>query len=212
MTTLITHRPWARRAPAEVAAQLPGGSSVRLRPLRRGETAPLEEVFAGMSPESRAQRYLTGLPSLPPAMLAALTDVDGHRHVAWCAVAGTRPVGIARYFVEEPGVAEIAFEVVDDHHGSGIGSVLVDAVTTVAAAQGVRRLRAVVRPDNRASARLLGRLGLQLAVAGGLLEGEGALRLLDPPRVDRAAIVDLARRTAVPDTRNGWNEIAAPSR
>ena len=196
MTVLTSHRrarPPARRAPAYVAAPLPGGGSVRLRPLGSGETAPVEAVFAGMSPQARAQRYLTGLPTLPPTMLVTLADVDGDRHVAWGAFLGTRPVGIARYVLEEPGVAEIAFEVVDDHHGAGIGTVLVDAVTTVAAARGVRRLRAVVQPGNRASVRLLARLGVQLTVVAGLLEGEGPLRLLDPPRVDRPAVVGLAR-------------------
>jgi len=184
------------RARPDVVVPLPGGGDVRLRPLHHGETAPLEAVFAGMSGAARELRYLTGLRSLPGPMVTALTDVDGHRHVAWTAVLGGRPVGIARYLLEEPGVAEIAFEVVDVHHGAGIGSALVDAVTTVAAAQGVRRVRALVRPGNRASLRLLQRLGVQLAVANGVLEGEGPLRLLDPARVDRAAVLALASSAA----------------
>ena len=196
--TLATHlRPRSRPSSAQgdVTAPLPGGGEVRLRPLRHGESAPLEAVFAGMSGEAREQRYLTGLRRLPTPMVAALTDVDGHRHVAWTAALGGRPVGIARYVLEEPGVAEIAFEVADAYHGAGIGSVLVDAVTTVAAAQGVRRLRALVQPGNQPSVRLLGRIGIRLTVVDGVLEGEGPLRLLDPPRLDRAAVVDLARTT-----------------
>jgi RimJ/RimL family protein N-acetyltransferase len=188
MSTLVAAR--------GVRTLLPSGGVVLLRPLGQGESAPLEAVFAAMSGESREHRYLTGLPRLPAPMLAALTDVDGRQHVAWTAVLDGRPVGLARYVLEEPGVAEIAFEVADAHHGSGIGSALVDAVTTVAAAQGVRRLRAVVQPDNRASQRLLGRVGVPLTVSGGLLEGEGRLQLLDPARVDRAAVVHLARAGA----------------
>ncbi|WP_432479644.1 GNAT family N-acetyltransferase [Nocardioides sp. GXQ0305] len=188
MSTLVAAR--------GVRTPLPGGGVVLLRPLGPGESAPLEAVFAAMSAESRHHRYLTGLPRLPAPMLAALTDVDGRRHVAWTAVLDGRPVGLARYVLEEPGVAEIAFEVADAHHGSGIGSALVDAVTTVAAAQGVRRLRAVVQPGNRASQRLLGRVGVPLTVSGGLLEGEGRLQLLDPALVDRAAVVHLARAGA----------------
>ena len=42
--------------------------------------------------------------------------------------------------------------------------------------------------------RLVTRAGVRLAVSGGLLEGEGDLRLLDPPRVDRHAVVALAAR------------------
>ncbi len=180
----------------DVAVPLPGGGVVRLRPLSHGETAPLEAVFAGMSGEAREQRYLTGLRHLPGPMVSALTDVDGARHVAWTAELAGRPVGLARYVLEEPGIAEIAFEVVDAHHGAGIGTALVDAVTTVAAARGVRRLRALVHPGNGPSLRMLRRVGVQLTVADGLLEGEGPLRLVDPPRVDRAAVVDLASSTA----------------
>ena len=129
-------------------------------------------------------------------MTAALTDVDGHHHVAWVAALGGRPVGIARYLLDDAGVAEVAFEVVDAYHGAGIGTALVDAVTTVAAARGVRRVRASVLPSNRPSRTLVARLGVRLVPADGLLEGEGPLRLLDPPRVDRRAVVALACQVA----------------
>ena len=54
-------------------------------------------VFAGLSPLSRARRFLTGMTRLPALMLAALTDVDGCDHVAWVASVDGRPVGIGRY-------------------------------------------------------------------------------------------------------------------
>ena len=59
---------------------------------------------------------------------------------------------------------------------------------------GFRRVRATLQPDNEPSRRLVTRAGVRLAVSGGLLEGEGDLRLLDPPRVDRHAVVALAAR------------------
>lgn len=171
-------------------------SPVELRPVRRGETGPLREVFDAMSPLSRAQRYLTGMPRLPKAMLDALADVDGDRHVAWLASVDGRPVGVGRYVVVAPGVMEVALEVADAYHGRGIGTALVDALTTVAAARGVRRVRATMLPDNEPSRRLATRIGVRLAVAGTLLEGEGEVRLIDPPRVDRRAVVALALRDA----------------
>ena len=157
--------------PDVVPLRLPGGRVVELRPLRRGERDPLLAVFEGMSSASRARRYLTGMVRLPSAMLEPLTGVDGHRHVAWLASSEGRPVGIARYVLEGAGVAEVAMEVVDDHQGLGIGSALVDAVTTVAAARGVRRVRASLTPDNEASRRLVTRIGVRLQVVGALLEG-----------------------------------------
>ena len=48
-------------------------------------------------------------------------------------------------------------------------------------------------PDNRASLRLLSRVGIPMSFEDGVLEGSAPLRLLDPPRVDRRAVVELAR-------------------
>lgn len=197
--TIQTVRPRPTQGPGNdsVPVRLPGGDVVELRPLLRGDHETLLDVLAGMSPASRASRYLTGIVTLPSTMLRALADVDGRRHVAWVAWLRGRPVGIARSVLEEPGVAEVAVEVVDDHQRLGVASVLVDAVTTIAAANGVRRVRATTAPDNVASRRLMSRIGVRLHLVDGLLEGEGPLRLLDPPRVARLDVVALALR--VPD-------------
>jgi len=183
-----SHRP----AHDVVTVRLRGGGLVELRPLRRGERDALLALSDGMSPESRALRYLTGMLRMPSATLDLLTEVDGDRHVAWLASAQGQPVGIARYVRDDAGIAEVAVEVVDDHQGLGIGSALVDAVTTVAAARGVDRVRALLSPDNEASRRLVTRIGIRLQVVDGLLEGEGRLRLLQPPRIDRQRVLALA--------------------
>jgi hypothetical protein len=77
--------------------------------------------------------------------------------------------------------------------GLGIGSALVDAVTTVAADRGVDRVRAVLSPDNEPSRRLVTRIAVRLQVVDGLLAGEGRLHLLRPARVDRQAVLALDR-------------------
>jgi GNAT superfamily N-acetyltransferase len=202
--TITALRPGSSGEDGTVAARIRAGVA-RLRPLGPGETAPLLAVFDGMSPASRAQRYLTGMAALPTAMLGALTAVDGERHVAWLGAVDGVPAGVARYVLASPGVAEVAFEVADAFQGRGLGTVLLDAVTTVAAARGVRRVRATVHPTNAVSRHLVGRLGLPLVLSDGLLEGEGPLRLVDPPRVDRRAVVRAALRT-VPDGRRTGTE------
>ena len=63
----------------------------------------------------------------------------------------------------------------------------------MAAARGVDRV-ASLTPDNEPSRRLVTRLGVGCGVDG-LLEGEGRLRLLDPARVDRRAVLALAADT-----------------
>jgi acetyltransferase len=195
MTALIVPlHPAPGSTPDAVPVRLLDGRVAALRPLRRGERGPLLAVFDRMTSASRARRYLTGMVRLPATAIDALTDVDGHHHVAWVASVDGQPVGIARCVRDAPGVAELAVEVVDDHHGLGIGSTLVDAVTTVAAARGVRRVRASLTPDNEPSRRLVTRIGVPLHVVADLLEGEGRLRLLHPPRIDRQAVLALAQR------------------
>lgn len=181
------------QARAVVGARLRDGTPVALRPLEHGESGPLLAVFDGMSGESRALRYLTGLPRLPSSMLAMLTDVDDDRHVAWVATIGEEPVGIARYVRPSKGStsAEIAFEVVDRHHGQGLGTVLLDTITTVAAARGVRRIQGTLAPRNTPSRRLLAKIGAEVRLVDGLLEADGPLSLLDPPVVDRSAVLRL---------------------
>jgi GNAT superfamily N-acetyltransferase len=204
-----TQRRRIPRQRGQLPTLLSEGATITLRPLRRGEVEPLTTVFDGLSTASRADRYLTGLDRLTPGMVDALTDVDGARHVVWVAELGGRPVGLGRYLLDETGTAEVAFEVVDAHQDVGIGTALVDAVTTVAAARGVRRVRAALLPSNRASRRLVTRIGVRLRPVDGLLEGEGELRLLDPPRVDRQAVVALAHEAAAADASGAWHRTAA---
>jgi GNAT superfamily N-acetyltransferase len=196
--SLPRHRPVRPAPDGHVHAALTDGGTASLRPLDHGETEPLQAVFAQMSDTSRHSRYLAGIPRLPAAMAAALTDVDGHRHAAWLATVDGTAAGIARYVAVGPDTVEVAFEVVDAHHRRGLGAILLDTVTTVAAARGFCRVQATVMPANQPSLRLLRRMGLTLIPVDGLLEGTGPLRLLDPARVDRAAVVSLALRTSEP--------------
>ncbi|HSJ19838.1 MAG TPA: GNAT family N-acetyltransferase [Nocardioidaceae bacterium] len=186
----LPSRPWER----SVQARLRDGGAAVLRPQRPGETDVLLAVLDGMSEESRALRYLTGLPRMPRRMLDMLCDVDGDRHVAWVASVDDEPAGIARYvrLPGDPTSAELAFEVVDAHHGRGLATVLLDTITTVASTRGVRRVQGTLAPSNTASRRLLARIGLETRSAGGLLEAEGPLRLLDPAVVDRREVVRVA--------------------
>lgn len=173
-------------------ARLADGSLVVLRPLRRGETQMLETVFAGLSTQSRTQRYLVLTPHLLSSTRRLLADVDGRNHVAWLALVRGCPVGICRYVRTAEDGAEVAFEVIDAEQGRGLGSVLLDAVTTVAHSNGIEWLEAVVQPDNAASAALLARVGVTLICDDGVLEGRGRLRLMERARVDRRAVLALA--------------------
>ena len=169
----MTHRVHVH---VHVQVRLRDGGSALLRPLVGGEVSVLETVFEGLSAQSRKRRFLVPMPRLPGTHRRTLADVDGDRHVAWVALVDGVPVGICRYVRITHDTAELAFEVVDAHQGRGIGSALVDAVTTVARDHGITWLEATVEPGNVASEALLARAGVRLLARDGLLEGGGRPR------------------------------------
>jgi len=181
----------------QVPVRLTDGGTAMLRPLEPGEDAALLAVFEGLSARSRELRFLTAMNTLRPSVVRALTDVDGCRHVAWLATVDGRPAGIARYVRIPDGPADLAFEVADAQQGRGLGSLLLDAVATVARANAVTRVSATVHPGNQVSVHLLRRYGLVLQLSYGVLEGDATLCLPEPALVDRAAVLDLAVRRAV---------------
>jgi RimJ/RimL family protein N-acetyltransferase len=185
----MSAQPAAQIWPDHVEVTLDDGQVAALRPLRAGETEPVLEVFAGMSELSRARRYLTGMPYLPDRVLQRLTEVGHRDHVAWLATIDAEPVGIGRYAAYDHRTVDVALEVVDHWHGQGLGGVLLDTVVTLASANGFSAVAATVDPANHASVRLLRRVGLTLQVVDGVLEGQGTLRLPDPARVDRCAVL-----------------------
>jgi RimJ/RimL family protein N-acetyltransferase len=190
------HSVFSDASPIDCTGEVPVGIKdgvAWLRPLRRDETEPLHAVFDAMSPTSRYTRYLSPATTLSRDMTRLLTAIDGTDHVAWLATIDERPAGIARYVKADPTTAELAFEVTDHHHGRGLGTALIDTVTTIAAAAGITDLQASVLGSNQASKRLLSLVGLALTrQEGGVFHAAGPLRLLQPARIDRTAVLRLA--------------------
>jgi GNAT superfamily N-acetyltransferase len=137
-------------------------STVALRRLRRGERAPVLAVFGGLSDRSRRLRFLGAKPRLPERDVEALVDVGccGREAVVAVEQEGGRPVGIARFVRDghEP-EAEVAFEVVDEWQGRGVGRRLADELAALARRQGVLRLRATVARGNAPALALVRSLG-----------------------------------------------------
>ena len=148
-------------------------------------------MFDALSPDSRFERYLTGLPQLNGPMRSLLTAIDGHTHIGWLGEIDGHPAAIGRLIRVSPGAAEIAFEVIDAHQGRGLGTTLLDILMTVASVSGIDTIRATVLPTNHRSLRLLRAIEMTFRAEGGLLEGAAPVRLLHAPVVDRAAVVRL---------------------
>ena len=152
---------------------LDDGTAVLVRPIRPEDKASLEESFQRLSPRSRYRRFFSAMPKLPDGWAENLTDVDHTTHRAWVVVdpnaapegEGADGLGIAvgRMIVDpdDPTVAEAAFTVLDEYQGRGIGRLLLDAIVSSAALNGIERIRAETLRDNHGMIQLMKDLGSQ---------------------------------------------------
>jgi GNAT superfamily N-acetyltransferase len=146
---------------------------ITIRPLRNGETEAVQAVFDRLGSRSRLFRFGGAKTVLTDSDLRQLTRVDGDHHVL-VALAKGEPVGIAR-LVRDGDEADVAFAVADDWQNLGVGSILADRLACDARAAGIRRLRATMQAENRASLKLMRRMtrGLTTRVVSGQLEVAG---------------------------------------
>jgi GNAT superfamily N-acetyltransferase len=137
-------------------ATLRDGTRVRLRPITPDDKGRVIEGFRRLSPESRYRRFMAPIEELSEEQLNYLTEVDYRDHFAWVALsldeAGMPGIGVARYVrsPEEPHVAEAAVTVIDDYHGRGLGTLLLEMLGAVALGNGIRSFRGYALEDNRA--------------------------------------------------------------
>jgi RimJ/RimL family protein N-acetyltransferase len=131
--------------------------------LRAGDRQAVQEVFEGLSDDSRRLRFHGPKPRLADAELETLADVGccGREAVGAIDLVTGEVVGIARFVrdSEDARTAEVAFAVVDACHGNGVGSRLLGELTSLAKRDGVERFVAHVAHGNEAALALLRRVG-----------------------------------------------------
>jgi RimJ/RimL family protein N-acetyltransferase len=146
-----------------VPVALRDGSRARMRPWRPSDGPSLVSGFYRLSPTSSYRRFLSASPVLTPQMFHDLTDVNHRDHEAIVAFdeRGSEGLGIARYLrdPERPHVAEVALAVVDYWQNRGLGTILLEAISERARAEGIRRFTALMLAENRRMRHLLDRLG-----------------------------------------------------
>ena len=145
------------------AVALRDGSSVVVRPVRPEDRELLLAGFERLGPESRYQRFLAPMAELTDDIVTYLTDVDHHDHEALAAIdaATGEGVGVARFVrcASRPDTAEAAVTVIDDWHGRGVGTALLDLLAERAREEGVARFTALLLAENREMLELLDALG-----------------------------------------------------
>jgi GNAT superfamily N-acetyltransferase len=131
---------------------LRNGRRVEIRALRPDDRADLIAAVARSSGQSLYRRFFAVKRSFTDSEIEFFLNVDFVDHVALVAVVDEsgRPViaGGARYIVVELGKAEVAFAVVDQYQGQGLGVALMHHLAAIAREAGLKELIAEVLPDN----------------------------------------------------------------
>lgn len=142
-----------------IPVRLRDGSEFYLRPILPGDKRHL----ARLSQRTVYRRFL-GVPS--KRLITYLFEVDYLDHFAWALTDGPDSldalvVADARFVrhLNERDSAELAFTVGDDYQGRGIGSLLMEALSVSARADGVKRFTASVLSENYAMRKILNRYG-----------------------------------------------------
>jgi len=150
---------------------LPDGTQIRIRPVDGSDREALVAGFERLSETSRFLRFFTGMHRLSTSTLDSLTDIDQDRHVAIGVFDANRPsdvgtadglgIGVGRYFVDrdDPTKAEASVAVIDEYHGRGIGTVLLQSLVVVARERGIETFILDTLAENTGMATVLAKLG-----------------------------------------------------
>lgn len=165
--------------PREHVVSLRGGRRVTIRYVQADDRNGFEDAFARLSPRSRYTRFFSPLRELPPSLLDAATQAPPDQTVAIVAInseeASADIVGGARYaYKPGPPTCEFAVTVADNWQGLGLARQLMEALISLARAQGLQRMEGYVLPDNQGMRQLAARLGFVDTVC----PGDRSLRLV----------------------------------
>jgi predicted CoA-binding protein/RimJ/RimL family protein N-acetyltransferase len=140
------------------------GDVVHVRPITPDDGGLLVDFFERLGPESRYFRFFRVKQSLDPEEVRYFTTVDYEQRMALIVIDEGRMVAVARYdrLEEDPTTAEVAFAVADDAQGRGIGTELLQLLTTYARQQDITGFRAFVLPENVQMLRLFRNSGFEL--------------------------------------------------
>jgi GNAT superfamily N-acetyltransferase len=145
---------------------LPDARTLEIRAFQTDDRLDFLSAADRVSASSRYLRFFTPKRNFTDKEQAFFLNVDFDEHVALIALmeeSGRKViVGAGRYVVVQPAKAEVAFTVIDQYQGQGIGSLLMRHLAAVARAAGVREFIAEVLPENAPMLKVFERSGLPM--------------------------------------------------
>lgn len=150
--------PATTNTPTWTILETTGGLRLHIRPEQPDDAAALVDLFNHLSPSSRYLRFSKSIDQPDPQRVQQeaerLARLGPPVDMAWLAFVESpdqklTPVGGVRYVQTEPGEAELAVEVRDDMQRRGIGTALLQFACNHAQQEGLQRLTATFRSENR---------------------------------------------------------------
>ncbi|WP_028449270.1 bifunctional acetate--CoA ligase family protein/GNAT family N-acetyltransferase [Chitinibacter tainanensis] len=155
--------------PAHLASitQLKNGMPMCLRPIRPEDAALIAEFVRNLSDESRYNRFMNTLKTLPQALLARFTQLDYTREMAIVATveahAGEMIIGVARFTANpDRDSCEFAVVISDDWQGKGLGVRLMDALFNAARDMNLKVIEGEVLTSNKTMLAFMKHLGFSI--------------------------------------------------
>ncbi len=140
------------------------GRSIHIRAIRPQDKARLREHFGRLSQQSVYFRFLGYKKALSEQEIARFTELDFVRHVGLVATLGVDEresfIGVSRYVRgDDPSRAEVAFAVLDEYQGLGIGTLLLTHLARIARQSGITEFEADVLGENNRMLEVFARSG-----------------------------------------------------
>lgn len=153
-----------------VTEHLRDGRQVEIHALHPEDRDDMLAAIGRTGMQSLQRRFFVAKRGFSEREIAFFMNIDFVNHVALVAVAeedGRKVIiGGGRYIVTEPGKAEIAFVVIDDYQGQGLGTLLMRHLAVIARKAGLKELIAEVLPENTAMRKVFGKFGFQTRHGG----------------------------------------------
>jgi GNAT superfamily N-acetyltransferase len=144
---------------------LRNGRQIEIRALRTDDRADLLGAVERTSAQSLYRRFFGAKRDFSEKEIEFFLNIDFVNHVALVATVKEESraiiVGGGRYIMVRPGAAEVAFAVVDEYQGQGIGGALMRHLVAIARDAGLKELVAEVLPDNMPMLKVFTTSGLQ---------------------------------------------------
>jgi ribosomal protein S18 acetylase RimI-like enzyme len=143
------------------------GLKVVMRPVRISDEPLVKDFFYSLSDSSIYKRFISVRKHMPHERLQEFVVIDHSREKVMLATNGDKEkeivYGIGQYGIDERShSAEVAVVVLDEYQNQGIGTILVEYLTTLAKKQGLLGFTAEVLTSNKPMLHLFNKMGFHI--------------------------------------------------